>query len=146
MLGASAPPTTVGLFVCLILGLQPLQLLARCWWIRIARAKGLIHFEDGQGGVGNFSADMNDGRDKGLAVEQPLEAGDTKGRFMPDQRDRQQVYGLAEVRTTNLRDCRGGMHRGARTLLTRGKPGGGPPFAPRGEALPVFERGEQVGG
>lgn len=106
----------------------------------------LIRFADSQGGVRNFAADMNHGRDKRLAVEQPLKAGDAKGRFMPDQRGGQQLNGVAPVWTADLGDLGRSMHRGSRAKLAGGKPGRGPQFAHRGEALPVFDGGEEVGG
>lgn len=108
--------------------------------------KRLIRFEDSQGGVRNFAADMNNGRDKRLALEQPLKAGDAKGRFMPDQRGGQQINGLAQVWTADRGDLGRSMHRGSRAKLAGGKPGSGPQFAHRGEALPVFDCGEEVGG
>jgi hypothetical protein len=85
VLGTSVPLVMVHLVACLILGLQPLQLLACCGWIGRACAKGLICCEDGQGRVGNFAVDVDHRRDKGLALQEPLEAGKAERRFMPDQ-------------------------------------------------------------
>lgn len=126
--------------------LSPLQRLVRCRGIGRARVKRLLRFEESQGGVRNFAAAMHNGRDNRLALEQPLKAGDANGRFMPDQRGGQPIHGWAQVWTADLGDLGRSMHRGSRAKLAGGKPGSGPPFAHRGEALPVCDGGEDGGG
>ena len=94
----------------------------------------------------HVAAAMTKGRDNRLAVEQPLKAGEATGRFMPDPRGGQPIHGWAPVWTADLGDLGRSLPRGSRAQLAGGKPGSGPPFAPRGEALPVFDGGEEMGG
>jgi hypothetical protein len=125
-----------------------LQVLETClgrWRISPTRTKGLVHCENGQRGVGDRTADMHDGRDTWLALEQALEARDPKGWFMPDQRGGQQVHGLAEVWTADFGHVRGRMHRGPRMTWAGGTPRRGPQCAPRRKAIPLFDRRQHVG-
>ena len=146
VLEASVPLAMGHVCARLTLRVSPLPRLVRCKGIRRARVKRLIRFEDGHGGVRDVAATMKNGRDTRLALEQPLQAGDAEGRCMPDERGGQPIHGLAQVWTTDLGDLGRSMHRGSRAKLAGGKAGSGPQFAHRGEALPVFDGGEEVGG
>jgi hypothetical protein len=146
VLEASVPLAMGHVFARLILRLEPLQWLVRCRGIGRARVKRLIRFEESQGGVRHVAAALHNGRDNRLALEQPLKAGDAKGRFMPDQRGGQHIHGLAQGWTAELGDLGRSMPRGSRAKLAGGNPGSGPQFAHRGEARPVFDGGEAVGG
>jgi hypothetical protein len=100
---------------------------------------------NGQRGVGDLTAEMQAGRDKGRSLAQALAAREPHGWFMPDQRGGQPGQGVAAVWTTELGHLRGRMHRGPRRQWAGCKPRRGPQVAHRRQARPSCDRRPQVG-